>query len=112
MGQPTILSPAERSALRERELCRWDGTVLSIDTYPYLEGAPGPVMASIGVRIGDAGEPFEWHHEPMARLPQASDLVQLVAAAGIAWNKRSRILVVVRIRSLDELEARAAWGDR
>lgn len=99
---------------QERELARWDGSVLSIDTAPYLDRAPGPVMCSIGVRIGDADprNAWDWHHEPMARMPQPADLLQLVAAAAESWNRRSRIVLVVKVRSLDEWEARRAWGDR
>lgn len=95
----------------ERELARWDGSHLTIDTGPYLERPPGPVMCTIGT---GQGTPLDWTfiHQPMARMPQPGDLLQLVAAAAAAWSRRDRILLVIRVRALDENEARAAWGDR
>lgn len=85
--------------------------MLAIDTAPYLNDPPGPVMT--GIRVYLHGDPTpEQHYEPMARMPQPGDLLQLVAGAAASWDRRGRILLVVSVRALDELEARAAWGDK
>lgn len=119
-----LITPSTRQATRSprrpdfRELARWDGSLLTIDTAPYLahESGGGPVLVRIRVATGNpaaSGAPvWDETYQPMARIPMASELMQLVAAAAAGNRRQLRILLVVDARALDEDEARAAWGDR
>lgn len=110
-ARPTTIPPTFE------ELARWDGDQLTIRTGILLdETRGGPAMIRIRVGFGTSnGGGLEWEppvDQPMARIPLPTELYSLAAAANFAWTRRERIVVLVEVRPMTELEARAAWGDR
>lgn len=94
------------------ELARWDGDLLTLDTRALLRPFTGPI--ELVIHLGN-GTPLTWEPmviQVMARIPTPAELFDLVRTAEAGWTRTERRMLIVRARALDELEARAAWGDR
>jgi hypothetical protein len=110
----TLQAPPRTST--EAELARWDGATLQLNGALILQDPPGPVELYIALYSAPPGRPapmdLDEHRERMARIPRLDEIRELIRTAEAAWQPTQRRQLLLRVRFLDELEARRAWGAR